>query len=214
MHIVSINSAKSAAKNSGIDKQPMERQQAFVGIQGLVADTIVNKKFHGGAYQALYVYSQEDLDYWSGVLGRNFSPGNFGENILLMDFSVVEFRIGDIVQLGEVYARITYPRIPCSVFAKHIGQDHRVGDFCQSFLESGRTGFYLKILETGFMRLGDSLILHQQDLAMPSISSVAALYGAKIKDKSLIELMLKSAIAPKMRSTLEAWLGVQKASRI
>ena len=207
MHIVSINSARPAAKNSGIDKQPIGQQQAFVGIQGLGCDTIVNKKFHGGAYQALYVYSQEDLAYWSGVLGKNFGPGKFGENILLSDFSLVEFRIGDLIQLGEVYARVTYPRIPCGTFAKHLDQNHRLGTFSQSFLQAGRTGFYLKIVQTGLIRLGDTLTLHEQDLEMPSISAIAALYAATSKDKKLIEKLLKSPIAPKMRNTLEAWLA-------
>ncbi len=47
---------------------------------GFVNDEQADLLSHGGALKAIYAYASVDLEWWSRELGREISPGLFGEN--------------------------------------------------------------------------------------------------------------------------------------
>ena len=59
---------------TAIDKRPRPGRLE-VGLQGLVLDTQVDRRYHGGEQQALYAYADEDAAYWSAELGREIPRG-------------------------------------------------------------------------------------------------------------------------------------------
>jgi MOSC domain-containing protein YiiM len=48
---------------------------------GVVGDTVLDRKHHGGRDQAVYAYAREDQATGRAELGRPLAPGTFGENL-------------------------------------------------------------------------------------------------------------------------------------
>ena len=87
MIIESINCSKPVKINfknkevvTGIFKYPV-KESVKVTPLGLVGDSIIDKQFHGGLDQAVYIYHAEDYEWWSTELGRTIGYGTFGENL-------------------------------------------------------------------------------------------------------------------------------------
>ena len=76
----------------------------------------------------------------------------------------------------------TQPRLPCYKLALKFGRD----DMLKRFLVSGRTGFYLAVLEEGGIAAGDSIILVRRDEhAIP----VAEITRQSVSDRRNVEAM-------------------------
>ena len=122
--LLSINIARESAAQSwtesgnrtGIHKisTPGAIRFAEDCVQG---DTVVDRKHHGGYDMAVYAYAQEDLIWWQEEIGREISPGQFGENLTTQGVDVTGALIGERWRVGEVLLEVSAPRIPCRVFA-------------------------------------------------------------------------------------------------
>lgn len=137
---------------TGILKTP-QTDPVFVGELGLAGDVQVAKKHHGGPDQAVYLYSQEDYDWFSVQLERPLSPGMFGENLTVSSFGADELFVGDRLQVGEVTLEITAPRIPCATFAARMDDLN----FVKTFKEAERPGVYARVLNPGRVQAGDRM---------------------------------------------------------
>src|SRR5580692_6551669 len=94
---------------SAIDKRRVPGR-VFAGKLGLTGDHQADTEHHGGPEQALYAYAREDLDWWTEQTGREFSNGEFGENLTTSGLEVSGAFIGEIWQLGdEVVVQVTAP---------------------------------------------------------------------------------------------------------
>ena len=70
MRLVSVNLAvvrtgdwTGGMGRSGIDKRPADRPVKATR-DGLVGDTICDRRVHGGEDQAVYAYAREDAAWW------------------------------------------------------------------------------------------------------------------------------------------------------
>jgi len=140
----------SSAGWTAIDKRPIAGP-VIAGAEGLAGDTQGDRRHHGGADQALYVYGQQDADVWAAELGRELPPGAFGENLRVAGIDVSAARIGEVWQVGGCTVQVTAPRIPCRTFAAFWD----VPDLIGRFLEAGRPGAYLRVLTPGPVQAGD-----------------------------------------------------------
>jgi len=59
--------------------------------------------------------------------------------------------VGDVLRVGAARIQVTKPRQPCFKLAAHVGR----ADFPRRFLDSGRTGWYARVLEEGLVSAGD-----------------------------------------------------------
>jgi ferredoxin-NADP reductase/MOSC domain-containing protein YiiM/predicted pyridoxine 5'-phosphate oxidase superfamily flavin-nucleotide-binding protein len=115
---------------------------------------------HGGTFRAVYVYSRENYDYWRRELGRDdVGYGKFGENFTVEGMLEDDICVGDVFRIGGALVEVSQPRIPCYKLAIRMGTD----DFQKRFLESGRVGFYLRVLEEGEVGAGDIIELVGRD---------------------------------------------------
>jgi len=132
----------------------------------LAGDRQADLSVHGGAHKAAYVYSIENVQYWQKVLQRNdLGPGSFGENLTVEDLLETEVAIGDELEIGSARFQVTQPRIPCFKLAHALG----LPAFPKMFLESGRTGFYLRVLKEGVITAGDPVV-HLPNRAAPRVT--------------------------------------------
>jgi MOSC domain-containing protein YiiM len=120
----------------------------------LQGDQQADLSVHGGPDKAVYVYSWDNTLYWRQQLQReDLGPGSFGENFTVEELLDDEVAIGDELEAGTARFQVTQPRLPCFKLVAKMGLPH----FLNVFLESGRTGFYLRVLKEGFVTAGDSI---------------------------------------------------------
>lgn len=67
---------------TGIRKQA-QPGRVEVTARGLSGDHVLNVRHHGGPDQAVYLYTQPDLDAWTEELGDVLPSGVFGENVVV-----------------------------------------------------------------------------------------------------------------------------------
>lgn len=109
--------------------------------------------YHGGVDKAVCVYPYEHYPYWEQQLNRKLPAVAFGENVTVTGMLETDVHIGDTFSIGQAIVQITQPRRPCHKIAGR----HAVKDLTACVLNSGYTGYYLRVLEEGSVG-PDSLI--------------------------------------------------------
>lgn len=124
---------------------------------GLVGDTVVSRRHHGGDDQAVYAYAREELDHFAGLLGRDLANGSFGENLTTAGLDVSGALIGERWRIGPdgPLLAVRGPRIPCGNFRAWIG----ARGWLRTFDRSGLSGAYLAVLEPGPLRAAAAIIV-------------------------------------------------------
>jgi MOSC domain-containing protein YiiM len=144
-------------RDSGIDKRPVGDPVA-VGELGLDGDRQFDSRNHGGPDKALYAYASEDADWWAAELGREITPGLFGENLTTRGLDITNARIGERWRIGGpggVLVEVRMPRTPC----ENLSARMRDSTFHKRFAASRRVGAYLKVLEPGTVAAGDPIAI-------------------------------------------------------
>lgn len=137
---------------TAIDKRPVDGR-VRVGPYGLYADVQADRKDHGGFDQAVYAYADEDAAWWTNELGRDVTPGLFGENLRTSGLSPSDAVIGEQWTIGDdgLLLEATMPRTPCATFARRMGEMRWV----RRFTEVGAIGTYLRVVAKGTVAVGD-----------------------------------------------------------
>jgi MOSC domain-containing protein YiiM len=191
---------------TGIYKEAVEGPVS-VNKLGLEGDGQADLTVHGGEYQALYAYPIEHYAHWQEHLGvESFEAGTFGENLTVRGLVETEVCIGDVHRIGEVLLQVTSERIPCFKLGHKL---HRP-DILKPFLQSGRSGFYYKVLKEGSLSSGDTIEVVEKD---PRGVTVRALLGVHRLGDDSRETMEKAlevdALSPLVRADLEQKLSKQ-----
>ena len=153
---------------TGIFKEPVGGR-ARIARLGVAGDMQADPTFHGGPSKAIYLYSAEHYDYWRPILERDdLAPGFFGENFTAEGVTEDSVRVGDVFRIGTAAVQITTPRSPCFKLGARVGSPR----FVRTFLESGRIGYYLRVVEEGEAAAGDAIELLDSDPALPTIAEV------------------------------------------
>ena len=170
---------------TGICKQPVTGP-LHLGRLGFENDGVGDLKHHGGRDKAVCVYSLDHYPYWEGILGMKLPVAAFGENLTVSNLSENDICIGDILQLGTALVQVSQPRQPCRTLAARYGRD----DLIKLVVDSGRTGFYFRVLEEGIVKKGDELILKERDPRSISVSFANYTYHHDRKNCEAIEKVL------------------------
>ena len=213
MQLLSINvgQKKSIAYGerqieTGIFKEPVASPVRILPdhIEG---DEIADLKNHGGFSKAVYAYGYQHYEYWQNELNRPVLPlGSFGENLTISVLDENEIHIGDTFQLGDAVLQVTQPRVPCF----KLGLKFELNKMPRLFSQSLKTGFYLSVVESGDVSVGDrfELIQRQQNSL-----SIQALFNAyfhldKAEATPLLEQALQvESLSPEWRAQLEKYLA-------
>lgn len=134
---------------TAIDKRPVQGR-AYVAELGLQGDAQLDTKHHGGPFQAVYAYAEEDLDWWREHLQRDLPPGSFGENLTVTGTSETSVCLGDRWTIGGVVLEVTKPRSPCNTLAAY----QRRPELITRVRETGRSGWYLRVIVEGELEAG------------------------------------------------------------
>jgi MOSC domain-containing protein YiiM len=175
MKVVSVNVADvrdielaGRPTKTGLFKLPVDGR-VEVDELGLVGDTQVDRRVHGGPDQAVYAYAQEDVAWWETELDRELGPGFFGENLTLAGVDVNGATPGERWEIGSTALEVTRPRQPCTKLAA------RVGDlgFVRRFAQAGRPGAYLRVVREGELGAGDVVKITRAAIGGPTMAELS-----------------------------------------
>jgi MOSC domain-containing protein YiiM len=169
--IVSINVAKVAPLFlkegetthriiSGIRKQAIETP-VHVGPLGIAGDEQADLSVHGGLDKAVYLYPHEHYAFWNDARERMLKqhtallPGAMGENLTTTGVLETDLWVGDRLQMDEVILEVTEPRSPCYKFGAVMGYAQAL----KQMLQSGYTGVYLRVIQSGELRADGGIML-------------------------------------------------------
>ena len=148
---------------------------------------------HGGIDKAVYAYPSEHYAYWREELpGMDLPWGAFGENFTTEGLLEGSVRIGDRLRAGSAQFVVTQPRMPCFKLGIRFGRP----DMVKRFQRSGRSGFYLAIVQEGEVTAGDSFELIARDEAGVTVTDVVNLYTADAANQDLLRRVSELAALP------------------
>ncbi len=193
---------------TGIYKMPVKGRIWLTRLT-LVGDAQADASVHGGEHQAVYCYPFEHYQYWQNRLNlTDLSYGTFGENFTISGLLEEDICIGDILQIGDdktgVKVQVTMPRIPCFKFGDKIGHP----DILDEFLRSGKSGFYLRVIQTGEVAAGDIITVIERD---PQAINIRTTLGLQKLDEGDTELLKRAltvkSLTPLLKQVFEARLA-------
>ena len=167
MHLISVNVAqpievsgtRRGTVTTAIFKRPV-RGRVMIRSLNLDGDAQADLIVHGGLDKAVYAYTLDDYTFWTAELGHDLTEyGWFGENLTVDGASCDTVFVGDTFSVGEAVLQVTQPRIPCFKLEYKTG----IRNFGAQFRRSGRTGFYLRVLQEGLVQAGDEVLLLSRD---------------------------------------------------
>ncbi|HEX5819405.1 MAG TPA: MOSC domain-containing protein, partial [Gemmatimonadales bacterium] len=139
---------------SAIDKRPVAGRVQLT-TTGLAGDAVADRRAHGGPDQAMLAYAEEHFARWAGEGLEGLGPGAFGENLTVRGTDEDEVAIGDRWSIGEVIVEVSKPRTPCNRLAWRHGRS----DLIHRVRETGRSGWYLRVLQEGWLEAGTPIEL-------------------------------------------------------
>lgn len=168
--------------NTGIYKTP-QTGKVWLSKRNLEGDGQADLTVHGGEFQAAYSYPVEHYSYWEKTLSKpQLSYGTFGENFTVSGMLEDEVYVGDRFVIGDAIVEATMPRIPCFKFGHKIGKP----DILPDFLASGRSGFYHKVIQEGYVQAGDAIVRIAHD---PNSITIRRALGLQKLDEGDVEAL-------------------------
>ncbi|MBD0327022.1 MAG: MOSC domain-containing protein [Pyrinomonadaceae bacterium] len=180
MKLISINVGRprlvmraGEAVSTAIFKTPVPGR-VMLRTLNLDGDRQADLNVHGGPTKAVYAYPSEHYEFWRRELPDTELPlGMFGENFTTEGLTETSVRIGDQFRIGEAVVMVTEPRLPCYKLGIRFGRS----DILKRFLASGRTGFYLSVVQEGAVEANDSITPIRQSEDDVTVADIVRLYA-------------------------------------
>ena len=164
-----IGTTRRGPVDSAIGKTRVEAATIALDTTNLAGDRQADLRVHGGPDKAVYVYPTVHYPVWQAE-GFAVEVGGLGENVSLAGVDERDVLLGDVWRWGDARLQVSQPRSPCYKLALHAGRK----DIGPRMIETGRTGWYLRVLETGTVPTEGPFVLDERDEDAPSVHDVFA----------------------------------------
>lgn len=172
---------------------------------------------HGGVDKAVCCYPATHYPFWRNELGQAGLPfGSFGENFAIEGPTEADVCIGDVFRVGGAVVQVSQPRQPCWKLARR----WKIKTLTLQVQESGRTGWYFRVLAEGLVAAGDALalaerphpawtvaeanrIMHRDKADRAGAADLAALPALSSSWKATLTNRLEKAAEPDVKRRLE-----------
>ncbi|MCS3748721.1 MOSC domain-containing protein YiiM [Xanthomonas arboricola] len=197
---------------SAIDKRAVDGSVA-IGVEGLVGDEQGDRRVHGGPDKAIHHYPRDHYAAWRNEIGAHAlleAAGAFGENLSSTGLTEATVCLGDRFTLGTAVVEVSQLRQPCWKLSDRFG----VRDMARRVQETGRTGWYYRVLQPGAVASGDTLALQERPHPQWSLSRLQQVLYAREVDVAAITELLRLPLVPSwqalferrlQRSEVESW---------
>ncbi|MGB5434294.1 MAG: MOSC domain-containing protein [Maribacter sp.] len=179
-------------ERTGIYKYPTEKA-LFLGKTDVENDTVIDRKHHAGVNKACYLFSADQYPFWKSKYPHlEWNWGMFGENLTVKGLEESNLRIGDIYSIGTSLVQVSQPREPCYKLGIRFGTQ----DIIQQYIDHGHPGTYVRILESGKVKVHDEMVLIDRSENPLTVQQFYKLLYAKEKDVALVNLAIENAALP------------------
>jgi len=195
-----INDGKRKLYPSAYRKKQMTpHKRLFVNSMGFIDDMQGDTVNHGGVDKAVCVYSQKYYDFFKNIHQLELSPCTFGENITILDLDDSDVCIGDRFKCGEVIFEVSQPRQPCWKISSIIG----IKNLTSLVVKEHKTGFYMRVIQEGFMSTDDTLELLSRTYPKLTIEFVnQCAFNAKENQENIKEILTCEKLAEAYHESL------------
>lgn len=186
---------------SGIAKLP-RHEKIVVTELGLIGDEQGDLRVHGGPEKAIHHYPFEHYEEWFKEIGPHpllQSPGAFGENFSTNGWTEGSVCLGDRFRVGSVVLQVTQGRMPCW----KLNDRFAVKDMSLQVQQSGRTGWYYRVLQPGTLSAGDQIELVERNHPQWSVSRIASVLFTQQVEVDQLRECLELPLTASWRRTLE-----------
>jgi MOSC domain-containing protein YiiM len=186
---------------TGIYKLPVEGPLAITS-DGIATDIIADRRHHGGADQAIYVYFQEDYAFWESQ-GVATEPGLFGENFTLSGMDSLTCAIGDRFTIGALVLEVSYYRKPCRTFSARMGNPA----WLKRFQKARRAGAYCRVITPGTVEAGMDVTITPYAGARVTLAEIMGYDGVATIPDDFMQRALTTPLRDKTREKYETNLN-------
>jgi MOSC domain-containing protein YiiM len=153
---------------SAFYKTPVEGS-VYVRRRNIDGDGQADLEVHGGPDKAICVYAADHYAFWQEELKlADMPPGAFGENFTVSGLVESDVCIGDVWRVGDaVVVQISQPRQPCWKLARR----WQIKTLTARVIETGKTGWYFRVLTEGAVAAGAELVLAERPHASWTIAA-------------------------------------------
>ncbi|QGW77871.1 MOSC domain-containing protein [Pseudomonas alkylphenolica] len=186
--------------SSAIAKQPRNGELAVTEL-GLAGDEQGDLRVHGGKEKAIHHYPREHYALWAEELGEHpllQAPGAFGENLSTYGWTEQSVCLGDRLRVGTAVLEVSQGRMPCWKLNDRFG----VKDMSLRVQQSGRTGWYYRVLEEGVLAAGMAFELLERPHPQWSVARLSSVLFDKRVDREIIRQCLELPLVPNWQRTL------------
>jgi MOSC domain-containing protein YiiM len=197
-----------AGSRSAIDKRPL-RGRVAIGELGIAGDEQGDPRVHGGPDKAIHHYAFDHYAAWRGELGPLpllQAPGAFGENLSTRGLDETGVCLGDRFRLGSALLEVSQGRQPCWKLNDRFG----VPDMALRVQDSGRSGWYYRVLRPGHATAGDALALVERPHPDWPLQRLAMLLYRRVLEAGPLEAALRLPLVPSWRKLIERRLDSRR----
>ena len=184
---------------SAFAKQPVAGRVRVLGDR-LEGDQVGNPAAHGGVDKAILCYPAAHHHQWSSEFPHLvFGPGAMGENLTLDGCDETNVCIGDRYAAGDVVLEVSQPRGPCWKIDRHHGH----AGVLKRVTATGRTGWYVRVVQTGTLRAGQTMsLVDRVHPDWPVTRALEVLFGREKEADVRRELQRLPGLADAFKATI------------
>jgi ferredoxin-NADP reductase/MOSC domain-containing protein YiiM len=163
---------------------------------------------HGGEQRAVFVYQLDSYLYWEEFFKRkDFTYGQFGENLTIEGLPDNEVCIGDRYRIGHALFEVTQPRVTCYRVGIRMGNPQMAA----LLVSHQRPGFYFRVIEEGEIGAGDEIIKVGSGPEQVTVTDINALLYLPGHPRDKIKSALRiPSLSPGWKVSLKALLAADE----
>lgn len=182
-------------EQTGIFKKPVS-ESLTLSINDVVNDTLIDRVHHAGVHKACYLFASDNYPYWKKLYPeQDWDWGMFGENLTVEGLDESKIRVGNIYKLGTALVQVSQPREPCYKLGIRFGTQ----DILRQFIDHNKPGTYVRILEEGQVKTGDTLELQEQSKNALTTQQFYELIFMREKPKEILSLFMSNPAVPQYK---------------
>jgi MOSC domain-containing protein YiiM len=192
---------------SAIDKHPVVHPLRLT-VNGFAGDQQGDRRHHGGPEKAVHHYPEEHYAAWRLGLPKlqaeRFQAGAFGENLGTFGLTEANVCVGDVFRLGAVLVQVSQARQPCWKLNLRFG----IPDMSRRVQDSGRAGWYYRVLESGEVAPGAALrLIDRPHPGWPLARLLFHLYEDPLNVRALAAMAALDSLSPSWRELAQRRLA-------
>ena len=168
-------------------------------MEDVEKDNVIDRRYHGGIDKACYLYSADHYAYWQNLYpGLEMPWGMFGENLTVEGLHEAKVNVGDTFEIGDAVVQATQPRQPCFKLEFRFNSNQIV----RQFVDSGFAGVYIRVIQKGKVKTGDSIILIEKKDSLSIQKVYELLYTSELQKDAVLQAVNDPLLAESCRKDL------------